>query len=196
MTLRPILLLASAALLAGCFSATRPEPVRLLLSYDGPAPMASAAAARTLVVRAVSVPDYLDRRPIVRRDGATLQEQPGAVWAERPGKAITRYLSQALAAQRPDYLVQPLTTASGTAPDAALSVVVDRFEPQGSGAVQLRGSFTVTAPGRVLGSGRFDADVPMAASDAAGQVRAMQQALEIASAGLAKALPTLAAEPR
>ena len=175
-------------LLTGCAATPTAEPRRLLLSYDGPAAVADTAKA-VLVVRAVTVPDYLDRREIVRRDGVALVAYDDAVWAERPARAITRYLTQALDAARGDYRVQPLTSASGTAPEAALTLVIDRFEAEGSGPVQLRGHWSLTRPGKVIASGRLDADAEVAGGSAAATVAAMQQALGKASAALAASLP-------
>lgn len=190
--LKTILFAGLLAALTACAGATRPEPARLLLSYDGPVP-AAAVSGRTLVVRAVSMPDYLDRRDIVYRNGAVVSQFADAMWAERPGKSITRYLAQALAAQRSDYTVQALTTASGVAPDAALSIVIDRFESDGGAALQLRAGWTLTAPGKTLAAGRLQADVPLPAATAAGTVAAMQKALSIAAADLAASLPKVAA---
>jgi uncharacterized lipoprotein YmbA len=171
--MKKALLTAVVLGLAACASTPHTEPTRLLLSYDGAAPIASTAKA-TLVVRAVTVPDYLDRRNLVYRSGAELKEYPDAQWAERPAKAITRYLTQALSAQRSDYAVQALTTASGVAPDAALTLVIDRFEAEQGGTVQLRGSWTLTAPGKILASGRLDADATTSPTSASTTVAAMQ----------------------
>jgi uncharacterized protein len=191
--LKTIWLAGLLAALTACAGAPRPEPTRLLLGYDGPTPAANVATGRTLVVRAVSMPDYLDRRDIVYRNGAVVGQFADAVWAERPGKSITRYLAQALASLRSDYAVQALTTASGVAPDAALSIVIDRFEADGGAAVQLRAGWTLTAPGKTLAAGRLQADVPLSAATAAATVAAMQKALSIAAADLAQTLPRVAA---
>jgi len=196
MTSRLALLLLSAVLLSAC-AASAPviEPARLVLAYDGPSAVATPTVRRTLVVRAVTVPDYLERRSLVYRDGVELKEYPNAVWAERPGKAITRYVTQALDAQRNDYAVQPLTTASGVVPDAALTLVIDRFEAEGQGPVKLRGSWSLSAPGALIASGRFDADASLAQATAAGNVAAMQRALAEASGKLAKDLPQAKPSP-
>ena len=189
--MKKTLLFAAAITLSACVTTPQTDIRQMLLSYDGPSPQATKAKT-ILVVRAVSVPDYLDRRDVVYRRGAELKAYPDAEWAERPAKAISRYLSQALAAQRSDYQVQALTTASGVAPDAALTVVINRFESQESGKVQLRGNWNLTTLGKVLAAGRFDADASESSDSASATVAAMQQALSAASSLLAQALPPVA----
>lgn len=176
--------------LSACTSPQREPPRRLLLSYEGPAPAEVSASRPRLVVRAVAVPDYLDRRNLVyRADGAELRQHEQAEWAERPAKAITRWLSQALAAQRPDYAVLALTTPDGRAPDATLSLNLDAFERGRDGVLRLRGSWAFARHAETAGlTGRFDADVP-AGADADAIVAAMQAALRQALMALVDRLP-------
>lgn len=180
--------------------ATRTEPKRLLLSYDGPAAVATSAARPRLVVRGVNVPDYLDRRELVRRVNANeIVSDDSALWAERPAKSITRWVTQALAAQRADYAVESFTTADGRAPDAVLALTLDGFEPGVDGTLRLRGSWVFAPNGKVTThSGRFDAEAMTANRSAEANVAALQKALETAIKTLAAQLPqaVLAAEPR
>ena len=179
-------------------SAQQAPPRRLLLAYEGAPPVETVAVRPRLVVRAVSVPDYLDRRELVYRSGdAELRQHEAAEWAERPAKAITRWLAQALAAQRGDYAVLAYTTPDGRAPDATLSVNLDGFETGGDGLLRLRGSWAYAAHAQAASlTGRFDADVRPASGGPDATVAAMQQALQEASARLAERLPGAVAAPR
>jgi len=190
-----------ALLLVACAgNSTRAEPKRLLLSYDGPAAQAALTPQPRLVVRAVGVPDYLDRRELVRRVSATeIKRDDTAFWAERPGKSITRWVALALAAQRSDYSVESYTTADGRAPDALLAITLDDFEPDANGTVRLRGSWVYAPYGKVATkSGRFDADAALTDGSAEAHVAALQQALHIGVKMLAAELPAAmaAVEPR
>lgn len=187
-----MLMTVLALTLAACSSgAIRAEPKRLLLAYDGPAAAVPATPRPRLVVRGVSVPDYLDRRELVRRVGASeIVQDPNAYWAERPAKAITRWVTQALAAQRADYATESFTTADGRAPDALLAITVEGFEPGADGMLRLRGSWIFAPNGKVATqSGRFDADAMTADASSEASVAALQQALGSAVKTLAAQLP-------
>jgi uncharacterized lipoprotein YmbA len=185
--------LALALLASACAGPQIAPPRRLLLSYEGPAPAPaqSELARPRLVVRAVTVPDYLDRRQLVyRAEAAELRHYEQVEWAERPAKAVTRWLTQALAARRGDYTVLALTTPDGRAPDATLSLSLDAFEPGRDGVLRLRGSWAYARHAEAASlSGRFDADVPTAATTPEASVAAMQQALQQAFERLVVALP-------
>lgn len=181
-----ITLLASA-----CAGPQLAAPRRLLLSYEGAAPAESELVRPRLVVRAVTVPEYLDRRQLVyRAEGAELRQYEQVEWAERPAKAVTRWLTQALAARRADYAVLALTTPDGRAPDATLSLSLDAFEPGRDGVLHLRGSWAYARHAEPAGrTGRFDADVPLATATPEASMAAMQQALQLALEPLVRALP-------
>lgn len=193
--MRPMLLLSLLALLlAGCASrAAQSEPQRLLLAYDGPVAAAPDTPRPRLVVRGISLPDYLDRRELMRRSGPnTVEPLPGAVWAERPGKAMTRWVAQAIAAKRSDVTVEAYSTSDGRAPDAVLALTLERFEPGVDGVMRLRGSYVYALQGKpAMLSGRFDADAPMTAITAEASVAALQSALALAVQALVATLPPL-----
>lgn len=190
--LRQLPKLLPVLLLAACAASGVAPNRRLLLAYEGPLPAASAAAKPQLVVRGIQVPDYLERRSLVYRAGGNeLREYAGAEWAERPTKGITRWVAQALAAQRSDYLVQSLTTGDRL-PDALLAITLDAAEPGTDGVLRLRGSYTLilnAAKGSNSSSGRFDADAPLAGNSAEASVAALQAALATATKNMAAALP-------
>lgn len=186
--------LAALTLTACATSTTRAEPKRLLLSYDGPVAAVTAAARPRLVIRAIGVPDYLDRRELQRRvSDSEIASDPSALWAERPGKAMTRWVTQAIAAQRADFAVESFTTADGRPPDAVLALTLDRFEPAADGIVRLRGSWVFAPNGKYASqSGRFDADAQTASNSAEASVAALQLALGKAVKQLAGELPPAA----
>ncbi len=193
--MRLTLSLILLTLLTACASSTRQaEPKRLLLRYDGPVNAAPATPRPRLVVRAVSIPDYLDRRELAQRLGAhEVKAMAGAVWAERPSKSITRWIAQALAAQRSDASIEAYSTADGRAPDAVLALTLEGFEPGVDGLVHLRGSYVYALQGKTASvTGRFDADAAQAATTPETSVAALQEALAIAVKLLAATLPPLA----
>ena len=200
-TLNTLSLLFVALTLAACASkGPSNEPKRLLLSYDGPVAAAPAAPRPRLVVRSVGVPDYLDRRELMRRvSAAEIVRDETAFWAERPSKAITRWVTQALAAQRSDFAVESFSTADGRAPDAVLALTLDSFEPGADGTLRLRGSWIYVPNGKLAAqSGRFDADAATANNSAEASVAALQLALASAVKTVAEQLPkaSFAAELR
>lgn len=178
-------------LLAGCAAGPPPTtPRQLLLSFDGPMVPAAASSGprKSLVVRAVNLPEWLDRRALLQRASDTeLREYPDAVWAERPGKAITRYLAQSLAAQRGDYEVQAFSVIG--APAAVLTVSLEHCEADTAKQLRLRGSWVLNVEGKASISGRLDADVPLASDSAEASVTATRTALDGALAVLARQLP-------
>lgn len=184
-----------ALTLSACAAGPRhSEPRRLLLVYEGPTAAVSVAPRPRLVLRAVNLPDYLDRRELLRRLGAAeVVIDPTALWAERPAKAITRWVTLALSAQRQDYAIESYSTADGRAPDALLSITLESFEPGADGIVRLRGSWAFAPNGQVsTRSGRFDADQATANSSADASVAALQLALGTAVHALAAQLPEAA----
>jgi len=187
----PLMALLALLLVACAGSGQRPEPQRLLLSYDGPVAAASSSPRPRLVVRGVELPDYLDRRELVRRAGpAGIVRDDTAFWAERPGKAITRWVTLALGAARADFAVEAYTPADGRAPDAVLALSLERFEPDAENVVRLRGRWVYAPNGRKATlSGRFDADAPSTGNTAESQVLALNAALAQAVKALATELP-------
>lgn len=186
---RPVCLgtaLALSALLAACAGA--PPPRLMLLSNDVAVPPASAMMQRPmLVVRTVTVPEYLDRRSILYRSAdAELKRFPDQVWAERLGESVTRWMALQLAADLLAYEVEAFGAASEKAPTLALNMELQSFEPDvsaGGGAVlRLRGTWHLA--GGAVTDGRLSADVPMATLDAAATVAAMRTALKQASDGI------------
>ena len=186
--------LITILLLSACAGKEVQEPKRLLLSYEGPAPVETATLRPRLVVRAVAVPDYLDRRSLIYRgEGSEVRSHDNAEWAERPAKSITRWITQAIGAQRADYSVLSYTTTDGRSPDATLSLTLDAFERGRDGRMRLRGGWGYSRLGEAASlTGRFDADVSMSAATPEATVIAMQDALRQAVDSLIQRIPPAA----
>jgi len=168
----------TALLLAGCAA---PQPRMFLLSNPVAMPPPVAGAVRPLlVVRTVTLPEYLDRRAVIYRSSdAELKRFDNVIWAERPAESVTRWVAQQLAADLPDYEVEAFTTHGDQAPGLALNIELQSFEPDASapsGAVlRLRGAWHLS--GYASGDAPLSADVAMAGVDPAATVAAMRTAL-------------------
>ena len=186
---------AALALLGACSSG--PPPRLILLSNDVAVPAASGNAQRPLlVVRTVAVPEYLDRRAVVYRSAdAELKPFADAVWAERLGQSLTRWIALQLAADLPDHEVQAFAAAGEQMPGLVLNIELQSFEPQALPAtatvLHLRGAWHLSGgPGA---DGRLAVDVPVSALDAPSTVAAMRTALTQASADIAEQVRRLPA---
>jgi uncharacterized lipoprotein YmbA len=177
---KPIRFLAAALLalaVTGCAS-TPPTIVAL----PGPAQLRDALQhgrehRSTVVVRAVTLPGYLDSYAIVvGRNANMLIVSNDAEWAERPREAVTRVLRDALA-QRVG-ASQVLMRGEHRLADAELVIEFLRLDP-GDGAVQLdaRWSFVCTARGRAVHAGRTQLQAPLEAATPAAIATATSNAL-------------------
>jgi len=178
--------LCLCAALAGCASTPPPKLQELLLS--APATESISADAQSLrpqlVLRGVTVPDYLDRRALVYRDGLrSLAEYPGAEWGERPSKGITRWLAAALAQAHPSWQVLPFSSADGRLPKGLLTVHLQQAEPDAkAGLLQLRGEWSLSISGKTVASGQIQSSAPLGAATAEASVAALEAALSTALA--------------
>ncbi len=92
--LRSATCLAVLALLASCLgrAAAAVDPAQ---QRRGAAAGAQQIQRPVLVVRTVSMPEYLDRRAIIYRSSdSELKRFPDVVWAERPGESVTRWMAR------------------------------------------------------------------------------------------------------
>lgn len=191
--LRGAACLAVLALLAGCSAG--PPPRLMLLSNDVALPAAVQPTQRpVLVVRTVTLPEYLDRRAIIYRSSdAELKRFPDVIWAERLGESLTRWIALQLAADLPGYQVQAFTTDSEKSPALALNIELQSFEPDAlpgaATALHLRGAWHLS--GSAMLDGRLAADAPMETLDAPSTVAAMRAALAQASEAIAQQLRQL-----
>ena len=191
--LRNRVCLAVLTLLAGCSAG--PPPRMILLSNDVALPPATQQMQRpVLVVRTVSMPEYLDRRAIIYRSSdAELKRFPDVVWAERPGESVTRWVALQLAAELPGYEVQAFTTDSEKSPALALNIELQSFEPDAmpetATVLRLRGDWHLS--GIAMMDGRLAADAPMGTVDAPSTVVAMRAALTQACDAIAEQIRRL-----
>jgi uncharacterized lipoprotein YmbA len=195
---RTAMLAALLALLLALAACTSNDPPPLLLTLPAP-PVPAAAAAqppagtapRTLVLRRVSLPEYVLTRRVRYRDSASsLADWPNTYWAERIEVAVTRALAEALRARLPGWIVCDGACADATQGDALLLVdyqTLDFARPS-TGAATPRLQAVAAVSGSVGGNTRWRsehrttieaaADTPRAHATAIGQaVQALAQQL-------------------
>jgi uncharacterized protein len=150
---RGALALTMLAVLAGC--AVTPARRVYVLGDLGSLPPATRSdiGRPVLEIRSVLVPDYLDTRDILVRQGPNevVASRTGA-WGERLSLGIARALGAALTARLPGVVV---TTSSPSLPARwQLLVDVNALELRPDGTCLLNASWTVLnrANGRVLAS--------------------------------------------
>lgn len=163
-------LLAGATLLAGCAApptrwlalpmlpaASHDAAAGAAANVEPPAPAAGpathmatrAASDRTLSVRRVVLPEYLQATGVrYRTDGALLDEWPDTLWAERLEVAASRRLADALRRELPGW-----TICEGVCPGAALGPAVlvefsalDYLRPQRRLEAQVRWRAVAAGP--------------------------------------------------
>jgi uncharacterized lipoprotein YmbA len=155
--LRRIAMVAALLALTACAS-NAPPP--LLLTLPAAAPPAGAPTSpatttpsRTLILRRVSLPEYLLTRRVRYRDSASsLADWPNTYWAERIEVAVTRALSEALRARLPGWAVCEGACADGTTGEAVLIVdyqALDFTRTASSSQLQAVAMVTGTAAGNV-----------------------------------------------
>lgn len=128
---RRVLLLA--ALPAACSS---PNPNLYVLAAEPGAVV--AGAPRTIDVRPISLPRYLERSPIVRSsEGYRMDVLANDWWGEPLDSMMMRVLVLNLTQRLPGSIVYGDTGAITTPPDATVEVNVQRFDLDRDGAVLL-----------------------------------------------------------
>ena len=132
---RPILAIATLALVAGC--ATTPENRYYTLSAE---PGAASAHDRRVTVAKVRLPGMMDRSQLVVRTGPqTVDIREFDRWAEPLDQLVPRILAQDLASRtsRPNLAL----------PERHLFVAIDEFSADDAGAVLLVGRWWTLEPG-------------------------------------------------
>ena len=135
--------LAMAALVTGCSSL----PITRIYVLGDPPALAigvrSEAGLVVIVLRTVSVPDYLDTTDILRRSGPNeVIPSPTGRWGERLSLGLTDALASALSGRLPQLVI---TTIPAAEPTRRLFVDVDRAD------IGIDGSCLVAARWRVTG---------------------------------------------
>lgn len=182
------------ATLAGCAGGT---PIRHYLIDPAPGPTlrSSDGEERALVVEILDVelPRYLDRYPIVRRgEGGQLLLATGHQWGEGLRLNLLRTLSINLSEQLGSVDVSTPRTRSAAPPDFRVLVVIEAFEADASGQVQLDARWQVIGGSNhdtlTTRSSRLRSEQRLAGDDPAAQVAAMTALYGRLSAEIAREL--------
>ena len=183
--MRRRVLLLLPLLLEGCAS---PSPN--LYSLDlRPGPVRESVR-RTVVVRGVGLPRYLDREEIVRAAGGVrLQVAPNDWWGEPLRVMLRRVLAADLAQRLPSADVLGDEGPIAAHPDAEVEVDVQRFDRTPGGSVVFEGYAAITGPNRPRVLDRLRAEVPTGADTTEAQVDAMSAALGQVADAIARRLP-------
>lgn len=129
----------------------------------------SRPPSRTLAIADVTVPSYLDREQIARREGNRVVYSSRDRWAEPVDRALERTLREDLSRAGID------VQARGAAPD--LSVDVQRFEQTGSDRVELWARWTLRAANDVIDRGETRVSIAASANDTAAMTSALSEAI-------------------
>ncbi len=183
---------AVALLLTACVNST---PVRDSVRHFVPvAPegyVPAIAGAARVGIRAVELPDYLRGPKIaLRKDGAELVYSDFRLWGEPLEGAVARLLSERLSARFGVENVDRFPWAAGACP-VQLTVQLDRFEGEMSGAVIASGRIIVEA----LGRDGYPRVLPFShkgswdSADWASLARALGEAVDAIAAEAAAAIP-------
>jgi uncharacterized protein len=179
--------LAAALLLAACGS-TPKENFYTLSPPPAPLPAATSSAP-SIFVGPVSVPDAVDRTPMVLRIGPTEVEIDDLHrWAEPLKAAIPRALAEMLMRELGSPRVLAGRQSSGAAADYRVAIDVQRFDSSLTEGATLDAAWTLTPAQGPTRSGRTFAREPLASPGHAGIADAHRRALERLAADIAAAI--------
>lgn len=179
--------LGCALLLAACGS-TPKESFYTLSTAPGPLP-AGSPSSLSVYVGPVSVPDAVDRTPMVLRTGPTQVEIDDLHrWAEPLKTAIPRALAEMLMRALGTPRVLAGRQSSSTLVDFRVAVDVQRFDSSLSEGATLDAAWTVTPKQGTARTGRTFAREPLPSRDHAGIAAAHARALEKLAQDLAAAM--------
>jgi uncharacterized lipoprotein YmbA len=141
-------LAASVVALAGCGALLGGgAPPKLYVLGDVATPAAQSERGRPLLVRTVTVPEYLDSTDLLRRTGGNeLTVSDTGKWGERLSTGVTRALASALATRVRRPILTNDSDRAGTAQD--LIVDVESFDARADGTVVLAARWQVYDPDR------------------------------------------------
>jgi uncharacterized lipoprotein YmbA len=180
-----------AVFVAGCASSPAVRYYALAARLRPEAAAAKAPPPRVVTVGPVTVADYLNHPSVaVRRvrDGApTLVYLEFDRWGGSFRDAVTRAVSDNLAAELAPQNVIVAPRSDTAAGDLGVSLSINRFESDGA-RVELQGAWflTDTTARQVRAAGALEASAPVAGDGAAAIVAAMSRALETACGELAE----------
>lgn len=133
--MRVLAAVLALALSACGITGTSPEPRFYTLASEAPPPAPASAAAYTVVVGPVTIPELVDRPQIVTRTTESrvdIDEQ--ARWAAPLRSEITRVIADHLAKALPNARVSTMDQRASSAPDYRVIVDVQRFDSSNEGA--------------------------------------------------------------
>lgn len=177
--------LGAVLLAAGCASSP-PPAFHSLVPAAAPAspalPAAAAGAAGPSVsVGRISVPEAVDRSPLVVAQGSSLAVLDGERWVEPVKAQLPRALALLLAERLPGATVTAWPAAGVATPDWRLSADVQRFDLASAPArAQLRVVWTLRAAGTEAAPPPRVFDTTVAAAEGGGEaalVAAMREAV-------------------
>jgi uncharacterized lipoprotein YmbA len=178
---------AAGLLLAACGS-TPKETFYTLSPPPAALPTASASAV-SVYVGPVTVPEAVDRTPMVLRTGASQVEIDDLHrWVEPLKTGIPRALAEMLMAELGTPRVLAGRGAAGASPDYRVAIDVQRFESSLADGATLDAAWTVTPARGAARSGRTLAQEGLAARDHGGIAAAHRRALERLAKDIAAAI--------
>jgi uncharacterized protein len=187
--MRRAVAIAGLLLLAGC--AGGPAP-RIYVLGDPPptdAGVWSQAGKPVVQVLPVAVPDYLDTREMLVRNGRNeVAPNPNGRWAERLSVGLTRALATALGTRLPQAVVTDNVPV--VPPARRVVVTVAAFEISPAGRCQLDARWAITAPGgKDVRSARGSFVEEAGSGDGAAVAAAMTRAVDRMADAIARDWP-------
>lgn len=191
-------------LLAAC-AASADRPVYLALptvANANPAPPGGDASAQhALVVRRVSVPEYIDAREVRYRSSASrLDSFPSTVWAERLELGMTRELVGGMRNRLAGWAVCN-QSCSDRSVDAVLSVDWSTLDlDRGAHTLAVEAQWVLidpaAKPGAPLATSRFVRSIPVGGDDADAYAQSIAKAVDLIADDVAqRGVPTLVRHP-
>jgi uncharacterized lipoprotein YmbA len=179
---------AAAALVLAACGATPKETFYTLSPPPGPLPAATPGSP-SVYVGPVSVPDAVDRTPMVLRTGpAQMQIDDLHRWAEPLKAGIPNALAQMLMRALGTPRVLAGRQASATPVDYRIAIDVQRFESSLTEGATLDAAWTITPARGAARSGRTLVQEALQSAGHAGLAEAHRRALEKLAADLAAAI--------
>jgi uncharacterized lipoprotein YmbA len=175
-------------LMSGCLSGGSPTVYYTLTAISGGTPMEIGTPSDLIIgVGPVSLPAYLERLPIVTRDGPNrLKIDDGQRWAGPLSEEIVRVLKQNLIALTGIQRVTVYPWYHDGVPDLCIRLNVLAFEGS-AGKVHLNVQWSMSdkVAGTIVDDRQARIEVPVPADDTETLVAAMSRALEALSRELA-----------
>lgn len=178
-----------AVVLAGCAGNAAKENYYTLAAPPSSAPLATGVTP-SIYVGPVSVPEAVDRTPLVLRTSANQVEISDTDrWAEPLKTAIPRVLADVISRELGTQRVMASRQASALPVDFRVAVEIQRFESSLDEGASLDALWTITGPKAAAPrSGRTMAQEPATTRDPAGIAAAHSRALARLGRDIAAAL--------